>query len=85
MSGAGFQEAWEPGQAFRDMEHRLQAIVQQRANIEEARKVPTALLFSSMPIFTPAIPEPNLVANLMLVYMDGDSLRLRTASANMTT
>ena len=39
---AGLQEGWEPGQAFRDMEHRLQAVVQQRADIEEARKVRSA-------------------------------------------
>ena len=36
---AGLQEGWEPGQAFRDMEHRLQAVARQRADIEEARKV----------------------------------------------
>lgn len=36
---AGLQEGWEPGQAFRDMDHRLAAIAQQRADIEEARKV----------------------------------------------
>ena len=39
FTDAGLQEGWEPGQAFRDMEHRLQAVVRQRADIEEARKV----------------------------------------------